>query len=357
MSILKFSPLVFVIFFQQVLIAGIPDSLKLEFYAENYFAFNPGNTPNNLITGFLCSYNRHNEVNLNIGILKASWKTKTQRASLGFMAGTYVESNLVSEPGVLKHIYEANSGIKISKKNNLWLEAGIFPSHIGFESAIGKECWNLTRSILADNSPYYETGIKLSYTNPSDKWFFSGMMLNGWQCIRRPPGNNSPAFGHQIVWSPLKNISLNSSSFIGNVYPDSARRMRYFHNFFMKAGYGKTSFILGFDLGAEQKEKSASVYHIWYSPVVLMKYKLTQRTYIAGRLEYYSDSKRVIIQSLNPKGFQTMGTSFNIDFNISPEFLFRMEGRVFYSGKSSFLINQKSVNSIFFLTGSLAVSI
>ncbi len=39
------------------------------------------------------------------------------------------------------------------------------PSHIGFESAVGSDCWNLTRSILAENSPYFESGIKLNYTN------------------------------------------------------------------------------------------------------------------------------------------------------------------------------------------------
>lgn len=59
------------------------------------------------------------------------------------------------------------------------------PSHIGFESAIGKDCWNLTRSILADNSPYYETGIKLGYTSKNEKLYLAGMYLNGWQRIQK----------------------------------------------------------------------------------------------------------------------------------------------------------------------------
>lgn len=57
------------------------------------------------------------------------------------------------------------------------------PSHLGFESAVGIDCWNLTRSILAENSPYYETGIKLNYTNKKQDLYIAFHLLNGWQKI------------------------------------------------------------------------------------------------------------------------------------------------------------------------------
>jgi hypothetical protein len=50
------------------------------------------------------------------------------------MVGTYPQYNLASEQPLLKNIYEANIGVKISKKHNLWIDMGIMPSHIGFES-------------------------------------------------------------------------------------------------------------------------------------------------------------------------------------------------------------------------------
>ena len=37
--------------------------------------------------------------------------------------------------------------------DNLWLDAGIFVSHIGLESANSRDNLTLTRSIMADNSP------------------------------------------------------------------------------------------------------------------------------------------------------------------------------------------------------------
>ena len=81
------------------------------------------------------------------------------------MLGNYAQYNLSAETNWAQFIYNANIGIKLSKKNNLWLDAGLMPSHIGAESAISDDCWSLTRSLSAENSPYYETGIKLNYTS------------------------------------------------------------------------------------------------------------------------------------------------------------------------------------------------
>ena len=85
--------------------------------------------------------------------------------------------------GVLKNIFEADAGIKISKKQNLWIDAGIMPSHIGFESAVSKDCWNLTRSILADNTRTLKLVPKLLIQLMTVNGLLSGMALNGWQRI------------------------------------------------------------------------------------------------------------------------------------------------------------------------------
>ncbi len=214
------------------------------------------------------------------------------RANLAFMTGTYANANLAAEPGVLRNILEGNVGVKISKHHNLWVDAGIFASHIGFESAIGKDCWTLTRSILADNSPYFESGVKLSYTTPNEKWFLSGLLLNGWQRIQRLSGNSLPAFGHQLTYKPSSKLTFNSSSFVGSDTPDSTRLMRYFHNFYAQYQCSKQlGLILGFDAGMQQKAKSSSTYDYWYSPVVIAKYSLGAKKSLAARLEYYTDPK------------------------------------------------------------------
>ena len=337
------------------------DSTKHPFrfsgYLEMYYAYDFGNPTDHNRPEFVYSHNRHNEVNLNLGYIKAAYQTKTIRANLALMTGTYTNANLASEAGVLKNIFEANAGVKISKKKNLWVDAGIFASHIGFESAIGKDCWNVSRSILADNSPYYESGAKVTYTSDNEKWFISGLYLNGWQRIQRINGNNSPAFGHQISYKPTAKVTLNSSSFVGNDKPDSTKQMRYFHNFYGQFQLtSKVGLIVGFDIGAEQKTKGSTSYNTWYSPVLIAKYSLTAKKSIAARGEYYNDAQGVIISTNTPNGFQTYGYSLNFDYQITENSMWRIECRGLESKDNLFLLNEKPSKRNYFVVTSLAVA-
>lgn len=297
-------------------------------YLESYYTQDFNRPLNNTRPGFIYSHNRTNEVNINLALLKTNYMTERMRANFAIAAGTYMNANYAAEPGVLKNIYEANAGIKLSKNHELWIDAGIMPSHIGFESAIGKDNWTLARSIGAENSPYFETGAKISYMTMNGKWFISGLILNGWQRIQRVDGNTTPAFGHQLTFKPNDKITLNSSSFIGSDKPDSTRQMRYFHNL-----YGifqlndKVALTVGFDLGAEQKEKNSDDYNIWYTPVVILKYTPSEKASLAMRGEYYQDEKGVIITTGTPDGFQTWGFSLNADYSILSNLVWRTEIR------------------------------
>ncbi len=332
-------------------------SLTFSGYIEIYYTYDFGKPSNHNRSAFVYSHNRHNEVNLNIGFIKAAYQKENVRANLALMAGTYSNANLAAKPGVLKNIFEANAGVKISKKKNLWVDAGIFGSHIGFESAVGKDCGNLTRSILADNSPYFETGAKISYTSDNGKWFISGLLLNGWQRIQRADGNNTPAFGHQLTFKPNSKITLNSSSFIGNDKPDSIKQMRYFHNLYgIFQLNNKLALTAGFDIGAEQKAKGSSNCNTWYSPIVILKINPNARNNIAMRAEYYSDANGVIISTGTPNGFITWGYSVNYDYLIRDNVMWRIEGRGFSGKDATFEKEGTPSKNNFFLITSLAVS-
>ena len=326
-------------------------------YIETYYLYDFGNPADHNRPGFVYSHNRHNEVNINLGYIKAAYQKDNLRANIALMAGTYSNANLAAEPGVLKNIYEGNVGVKVSKKSNLWIDAGIFSSHIGFESAVSKDCWTLTRSILADNSPYYESGVKLSYTSPSEKWFISGLFLNGWQRIQRVDYNNTTAFGTQFTFKPNKKITLNSSSFIGNDKPDSAKQMRYFNNLYGIVRLNdKLAFTAGLDIGAEQISKGSSDYNMWYSPVLIIKLSPDSKNSFTARIEYYEDKNGVIIGTGTPNGFKTMGYSLNYDHAISDNAVWRIEGKSYTSKDKIFMKDESPSNSNFSITTSLAVS-
>lgn len=332
-------------------------SFSFSAYLEVYYCYDFNEPANHIRPSFFYSQNRANEFNLNLGFIKAAYNTDRVRANLALAAGTYMNANYAAEPGVLKNIFEANAGVKLSEKENLWMDAGVFTSHIGFESAISKDCWTLTRSILAENSPYYETGVKLSYLSKNNKWFLSGLYLNGWQCIQRPDDNNTPAFGTQVTYTPNKKLTVNYSTFVGNTQPDTAKLMRYFNDFYAIYNLANNLHITaGFDYGLQQKSPGSSNYNNWFSPVVIVKVDLTPVWSVAGRAEYYHDKNGVIIPTETVDGFQTQGYSLNVDCNIRNNVVWRIEARTLKSKDDVFTKNDVAKSTDTFLTTSIAVS-
>jgi hypothetical protein len=245
------------------------------------------------------------------------------------MAGVYPQYNLAAEQDLLKNIYEANAGFKLAKK--IWIDAGIFPSHIGSESAITADNLTLTRSLSADNTPYYEAGAKLTY-EATRKLTVTGMVLNGWQNIRE--NNNDKAFGAQVQYKLTDKILLNYSNFLGNEKPDSASQLRFFHDLYATATFNKLSVVAGFDFGTEEKPAGAedqNKNNKWWNPTLSVKYQLTDKFGIAARGEYYHDKNGVIISSGTKNGFQTAGYSLNLDYAPTEQVLCRVEGRMFDS--------------------------
>jgi len=335
-----------------------PNPFSFSGYVEAYYQYDFNKPADNNRPGFIYSHNRHNEFNLNLGFLKGSYNTERVRANLAIAAGTYMNANYAAETGVLKNIYEANAGLKISKKKNLWIDAGIFSSHIGFESAVSKDCWTLTRSMLADNSPYFESGAKLTYTSDNNKWVISGLLLNGWQRIKRVDANSLMSYGTQLQYKPNSNITLNYSTFIGTDKPDSARLWRYFHNLYgMFNVTPKFGITAGFDIGSEQKTKGSSDFNTWYSPVLILKYAVTPKWTVAARGEYYDDKHGVIIASGTPNGFKTAGYSVNVDYAPIPNAVIRLELRSLNSRDDVFTKGSGvATNNNTFITASIAVS-
>ena len=338
-------------------VAPAANPLTFSGYVEAYYQYDFNKPADNNRPGFIYSHNRHNEFNINLGFLKGSYNTDRVRANLAIGIGSYMNANYAAEPGTFKNIYEANAGVKISKKKNLWVDAGIFSSHIGFESAVSKDCWTLTRSILADNSPYFEAGAKLTYTSDNNKWLVSGLVLNGWQRIKRVEGNSLMSFGTQVQYKPTATTTLNYSTFIGTDKPDSARQWRYFHNLYAIFNVSKKLGITaGFDIGTEQKAKASSDMNSWYSPVLILKYTLNNKWAIAARGEYYYDKNGVIIASGTPNGFQTSGFSFNIDYAPVSNAVIRLEARTLNSKDDIFTKASGASGNNTFITSSIAIS-
>lgn len=310
-------------------------------YVEGYYSYDFANPVNHTKNNFSYNHSRHNQIGINLAYIKANYEDKNTRANLALMTGDYTRYNLANEPLILQNILEANVGIKLSKQKNIWLDIGVMPSHIGFESAISQDCWTLTRSLLAENSPYFETGAKLTIINKTKTLTTSFLLLNGWQTIERKEGFNKINVGLQVTYKPSSKLTLNYSNFIGSVYPDSINITRFYNNVYAVFEPNvKIGFTVGFDFGTESKGN-------WFSPVIIIKKSLSPNSKLTFRYEYFNDKKQVVINSNNLNGFVVSGASINYDYAVNANCLFRIEAKNYFSNDNLFDANTKNRNLCF----------
>lgn len=309
-------------------------SLQLEGYADLFYAYDFNMPVGDHRQAFLFNHNRHQKISLNQGMLKLGLQHPRYRANLALHEGTYPRDNYAEEPGFLKNLFEANLGIALDKNGLWWIDTGVFGSHIGFESALSMDNVTLTRSILAENSPYYLSGAKISF-EPNNKWLFSFSLLNGWQKIKPTNGNILQSFGSQVNYKPSEKTTFNWSTFVGSNTTDNL--MRYFNNLYTQIQLGRKFHLTGgFDAGFQQRERQSHEMDFWFSNVLILQYSFSSYLKTAWRAEYYQDRKSVLIPRLNNNGFSAAGASWNIDYAPHPQLVFRLESRWLHSKDAIF---------------------
>jgi hypothetical protein len=212
------------------------------------------------------------------------------------------------------------------------VDAGIFPSHIGFESVIGMDCMTLTRSLLAENSPYYEAGAMLSYK--PRRTTFAVLALNGWQRIQREPGNQRPAFGTQLKFDNDEGTVINWSTFVGSMGPDSIGVWRVYNNFYAQNEGENYGMVLGVDLGVQEGARGAvdtEEIEGWLSVVGIYRQRIIGRWWGTCRIEFFLDDQDVVIA-----GPALLGASLGVDLRLSKWAMWRFEGRLLGSAEERF---------------------
>lgn len=308
-------------------------------YVGVYYGYDSNNPASLTRPGFIYSENLHNQIAVNIALLGARYVSDRVRGTFAIQTGTYPDANYAAEPGIFKNIYEAWGGVKVAK--NLWLDAGIFLSHIGLEGPISRDDLTLTRSIMADNSPYYEAGAKLTY-DAGRKWLFSVLVLNGWQVIR--DRNQNEAVGSQIQFRPSSKWLLNSSTFVGEGYnqPDSVgRQLRYFHDFYVTYDPSRRwKIAVAFDAGLQARARNAGGHDAWQGAALIVRRRLWERAGLVGRVEYFHDPAGVLATT-RVGGLSTVGYSLGFDCNPVPRVTLRAEAKQFVD-KNQVYLDQKT---------------
>lgn len=320
-------------------------------YSEAYFVSDFNRSQKGDRQSFYFNYNRNKQLEFNQSSLKFNLSNPKIEMNFAVHTGTYVQDNYALESKFSKHILEANLNVALNNNKTVYFSVGVIPSHIGFESTVAFDNWNLTRSLLAEQSPYYETGFKLTY-RPNQKYEFATLFLNGWQKINPLNFKAVRSFGTQLKFIPNANVSFNWSLYAGSESRGVSSEFRLFNNFYSQITLNKKwRMLAGFDFGMQQKYPKANAYNFWFSPILISQYSFNDKLKTAIRFEHYQDKKNVIVSTLGSSPFIVSGLSLNADYFILPNFLFRMELRGLYGSSNVFQSDANQLkNNRFFAT-------
>jgi hypothetical protein len=255
---------------------------------------------------------------INLVMGKIAIDAKSWKGELSMMTGTYSRDNLAHEIGVLKNINSL--WVSYASSERIDILAGIYSSHIGIESPIGKECMVPTRSIVADNSPYYQSGIRIRHQSNTETYAIH--LLNGWQKSSIDSLGILPAIGYEYSRN-IDQLNYRISGYVGKTTHDTSYGIRYYQH--LGATYQlRPNIILSasLDLGMQQKKEIQA----WvFAPLIMGQLSLYESLKIHGRLEYYHDPEAMIISSMS--GLSGLGYSMGLDWSYSNAMLLRAEWR------------------------------
>jgi hypothetical protein len=306
-------------------------------FVDGYYAYDFGR-PANFDRPFTTQAVRHDEFNVNLAWVEVKVSGPRVRGRLGLQAGTSVQSNYggepaigtVSGPSLSRSIQEAVAGYQIIP--NLWVDGGIFLSHIGMENWTSRDNLTYTRSLSFDFTPAYESGVKLTW-QATPKLSALITVVNGWQNISE--NNHDKAVGARLDYARSSSTTFSYYNFVGN--EASSSRLRIFNGVGFRSGLTSAFTLQGnFDYGSQQQAVTGS--DSWWSANLIGKLQVTPVVGISGRAERYQDPDQVLVVTASPDGFQATMASLGLD--ISPlgntRVLWRSELRGTWAGDAIF---------------------
>jgi len=334
--------------FSQVTNTGLMDTtsglkignVSLGVYMDVYYGFN-FNQPNSGENNYFVSANQHNSFQINLAYLDLKFTDKRVRARFTPAFGTYMNANYAQEKGALKFILEGNIGVKLFKKHDIWLDAGVLGSPYTNESAISKDHLMYSRSFSAENVPYYLSGLKLAVPI-KEKFTFYAYLLNGWQQIYDQ--NKQKSLGTQLEIRPNKNNLFNWDTYIGNEQSSFNPNygMRYFSDLYWIFEKGKWKVTSCAYAGFQQVKYSLNSTNgkFWWQANFIARRSFKNNWNISGRVEYFNDPSNAIVPiaigNYTNSSFQCFSSGLSVSKKLSDKSLFRIEGRQFHALNDAF---------------------
>lgn len=339
-----------------VLLNTSKGKLTISGYVDAYYGYNFAEPEDGDVPYFVSSA-RHNEATINLAYIDFSFVRESMRMKLKPGFGTYMNANYSQEPASLQYLLEAYVGFKPFAKQNIWIDFGIIPSPYTNEGPISKNGLMYTRSLGAENVPYYLAGAKFSF-HLSKKLSAYLYLLNGWQQIQDQ--NSGKSLGTQLSYQINSKNLLNWNTYIGEESSETnpSYGLRYFTDLFWEYNSGKSfsassCAYIGLQ---ESTQANESVANIWWQANIIAQYKLTEKLSLAGRLEYFRDPHGVMLVPVtNYPEFSTYSAGLCLNYALAKNLLLRLDSRQFFSeGEVFYTPSEESIASNTWLVFSCA---
>lgn len=330
-------------------------NLTVEGYADVYFSY-AASHPKDANHPYFVSFNRDNEVNVNMAYISLKYNSDRVRATFTPGYGTYMNANYASERQTLQNILEANIGVRLFKNKGIWLDAGVIGSPYTNESAYSFDQIPYTRSLGPENVPYYLTGAKLTLPLNS-KWTAYLYLLNGWQVIQ---AQHDPLdFGSQLEFKPNDKWDINWNTYIGeeSSTTNPGYKNRYFTDLYASfTPSAAWAFTADAYIGWQHRnEEGKPATRKWWNANLCARYTFAARNSISARVEHFDDPYQVLLTPVtNVSGFKLSSASLGYNLAITSDVLFRLEGRWFKSPADIYIKrDQNNKNSDLWFTAGM----
>ena len=339
----------FGVFFLFIQFQGLSqiEGLSFSAYVDAYYSydfFKPDNHQKQYVTQAA----RHNEFNINLALISASFESDRYRANIGLQTGTYPSVNYAEPTELAQMINQANVGIKIGERS--WLDAGVMGGHFGFEGLISLDNALYTQALATEYTPYFQTGVQ--WTTEFDNLVFRAVILNGWQNIYET--NDAKSFGIGIDYQVNEEIAVSYGNYYGDEGNDLiGEKYRFHNNFYASYDNGKISSAVVADVTQQELVSSESdgtvVFLTWING-----YEINGSWSAGLRYEYVSDPDQILFSTLSP-GFHTNIISGALTYSVSQDVAVNIEGKSYYGEESIWQKAGDLSNSTFMVNFGLTI--
>jgi hypothetical protein len=331
-------------------------AVQLHGLVDVFYAFN-ANRPadgGSFLPGTGTTARRANELNVNVAAFEVALDPQPVGFHLTLAFGSGPDVLHAAEPAgpatssaIWRSMYQATVSWNAPIGSGLLLEAGVYPSHIGYETFFSKDNWNYTRGWMGEFSPYYQAGLKASYAFDVH-WSAQIHLLNGWQTIG--DDNRAKAIGTQIAWTGDR-LSFAFNTFAGPELPGDDSHWRLFGDLTAQLkvnpwlSAGATA-----DLGWQDRSQGAAS---WHAAALYARASLSARTAVAIRAEYYDDRDGFF------SGAPQVLRDGTVTLEVRPagQLIFKLEARHDIAGAKVFTSQRDaSENATFSSTQTLAIA-